>query len=60
MIRTLFVSSNGLNRGATVDDLVKYMRELATLSMGLSHFDEAHSRNCAAELVNYWVASKSR
>ena len=43
-----------LDRGATVDDLVQYMRWAVLEHMGLSSFDEAHSRDCAQELVDYW------
>ena len=43
-----------LDRGATVDDIVGYMRWVVTDRMGMSHFDEAHSRDCARELVDYW------
>ena len=43
-----------LDRGGTVDDLVDYMRWVVTDRMGMSHFDEAHSRDCAQELVNCW------
>ncbi len=43
-----------LDRGATPDDIVEYMRWAVTEHMGLSHFDEPHSRDCAEELINYW------
>ncbi len=43
-----------LDRGATVDEIVEYMRWVVTDRMGLSHFDETHSRDCARELVDYW------
>jgi hypothetical protein len=43
-----------LDRGATVDEIVEYMRWVVTDRMGMSHFDEEHSRDCAQELVDYW------
>jgi hypothetical protein len=43
-----------LDRGATVDEIVEYMRWVVTDRMGMSLFDEAHSRDCAQELVDYW------
>ena len=42
-----------LDRGATVDDIVDYMRSAVIERMGIE-FDEPHSRDCAEELVNYW------
>src|SRR5437870_3551975 len=46
-----------LDRGATVDDIVDYMRWAVTERMGIA-FDEAHSRDCAQELVDYWRSRK--
>jgi hypothetical protein len=43
-----------LDRGASVQDVVQYMRWVVTDQMGMSHFDEPHSRDCAQELVDYW------
>jgi hypothetical protein len=43
-----------LDRGATVDEIVKYMRWVVTDRIGMSHFDEARSRDCAQELVDSW------
>src|SRR5262245_50723943 len=43
-----------LDQGATVNQLVDYMRWVVTDRMGMSYFDEAHSRDCAQELVDYW------
>lgn len=43
-----------LDRGATVDDVVAYMRWVVTDRMGMSRFDEPHSRDCARDLVEYW------
>ncbi len=47
-----------LDRGATVDDIVDYMRWVVTERMGLTFFDETHSRDCAQELVDYWQSRK--
>ena len=44
-----------LDRGATLDDIVAYMRWVVTERMGIA-FDEQHSRDCAQELLNYWHA----
>lgn len=49
-----------LDRGATVDDIVNYMRQVATVNMGMSVFDEPHSRDCAKELVDDWQSRKGR
>ena len=46
-----------LDRGATVDDIVDYMRWAVTERMDIA-FDEPHSRDCAEELVNYWRSRK--
>ena len=46
------------DRGATVDDIVDYMRWAVTDRMGIA-FAEPHSRDCAEELVNYWRSRKS-
>src|SRR5688572_25747701 len=46
-----------LDRGATVDDIVDYMRWVVTERMEIT-FDEPHSRDCAEELVNYWQSRK--
>lgn len=43
-----------LDRGATVDDLVRHMRRIVTHRMGMRYFDESHSRDCARELVENW------
>lgn len=43
-----------LDRGAKVDEVVDYMRWVVIDQIGLSYFDEAHSRVCARELVEYW------
>ena len=45
-----------LDQGATVDQIVDYMRWVVTDRMGMSHFDEANSRDCAQELVDYWLS----
>ena len=42
-----------LDEGATVDDLVDYMRWVVTERMEL-RFDEPHSRDCAQEIIDYW------
>ena len=42
-----------LDRGATVDEIVDYMRWVVTERMGI-RFNKRHSRDCAEELVNYW------
>jgi hypothetical protein len=42
-----------LDRGATVDDIVNYMRWVVTERMEIG-FDDLHSRHCAEELVSYW------
>lgn len=42
------------DNGATVDDIVHYMRRVVTDRTGMSVFDEAHSRDCARELVDHW------
>src|SRR5687767_4324470 len=47
-----------LDRGATVDDIVEYMRWVVTDRMGMSFFDEPHSRDCAKELVDSWRSRK--
>jgi hypothetical protein len=47
-----------LDRGATVDDIVAYMKWAVIDHMGMSFFDEPHSRDCAEELVNYWRSQK--
>jgi hypothetical protein len=49
-----------LDRCATVNDIVEYMRLAVTEHMGMSHFDEPHSRDCAEELVNYWRSRRDR
>lgn len=41
------------DRGATVEDIVNYMRWAVTERMCIA-FNEPHSRECAEELVNYW------
>jgi len=46
-----------LDRGATVDDIVDYMRWVVTERMCIK-FNEPHSRDCAEELVNYWRSRK--
>jgi hypothetical protein len=46
-----------LDRGASVTDIVEYMRWVVTDRMGIS-FDEPHSRDCAQELVDYWRSRK--
>ena len=43
-----------LDQGASVDDIVEYMRWVVAGRMGMSYFDEAFSRDCAQELVDYW------
>jgi hypothetical protein len=43
-----------LDRSATVDDIVAYMRWVVTDRMGMRPFDEPQSRDCAQELVEYW------
>ena len=43
-----------LDQGATVDEIVGYMRWVVTERMGISAFDEPHGRDCAQELVDYW------
>ncbi|QDU25619.1 hypothetical protein ETAA8_06890 [Anatilimnocola aggregata] len=48
-----------LDRGASVEEIVEYMRWVVTDQMGMSHFDKRHSRNCAQELVAYWQSRKS-
>jgi hypothetical protein len=48
-----------LDAGATVDDLVEHMRWIVTERMGIG-FDEAHSRDCAKELVEYWPTRQGR
>ena len=45
-----------LDHGATVDNVVNWMRDLATRHMGLSHVEERLTRDCAQELVDYWRA----
>src|SRR3982750_159469 len=46
-----------LDRGATADEIVDYMRQSVTERMGIA-FDEPHSRDCAQELVDYWRSRK--
>jgi hypothetical protein len=46
-----------LDRGASVDDIVDYMRWVVTERMEIA-FDEPHSRDCAQELVDYWRSRK--
>jgi hypothetical protein len=48
-----------LDRGATVDDVVEYMRWVVTNRMGI-RFDEPHSRDCAEELMRYWQSRTDR
>jgi len=48
-----------LDEGATVEDVVDYMRWVVTERMGIG-FDDPHSRDCAAELVAYWKARTDR
>ena len=48
-----------LDRGATVDEIVDYMRLVVMDRMELSVFDEPHSRDCAQELIDYWLSKKS-
>ena len=47
-----------LDRAAGVDDLLDYMRWVVKHRMGMSHFDEPHSRACAQELVDDWRSRK--
>lgn len=47
-----------LDRGATTDDIVRTMQDLVTGHMGMSSFDEVHSRSCAEELVEFWRSWK--
>ena len=47
-----------LDAGASVDDLVGAMREIVLGHMGMSAFDEAHARDCADELVQFWQSWK--
>jgi hypothetical protein len=44
-----------LDRGATVDEIVDYIRWVVIERIGIG-FNEAHSRDCAEELVSYWNA----
>ena len=46
-----------LDRGATVDDIVDYMRWVVTERMEIA-FNEPHSRDWAQELVDYWRSRK--
>ena len=47
-----------LDRGATVDDVVDYMRWAVTERMGLA-FDEWHSRDCAEVVIGRFRRSRS-
>ena len=47
-----------LDRGASVQDIVEYMRWVVTDRMGMGHFDERHSRDCAQQLVDHWRSRK--
>jgi hypothetical protein len=47
-----------LDRGATVNEIIDYMRWVVTDRMGMSHFNEPHSRDCAQELIDYWRSLK--
>ena len=47
-----------LDGAAGVDDLLDFMRWLVNDRMGMTHFDEPHSRACAQELVDYWRSHK--
>ena len=49
-----------LDRAAGVDDLLDYMRWVVEDRMGMTHFDEPHSRACAQELVDDWRSRKGR
>ena len=46
-----------LDRGASVEKIVDYMRWAVTERMGIT-FNEPHSRDCAEELVNDWQLRK--
>jgi len=46
-----------LDRGASIDDIVEYMRWVVTERIGI-RFNEPHSRDCAEELVSYWQSRK--
>lgn len=46
-----------LDAGANTEDLVRHMCQIVTVSMGMSGFDEAHSRAFAQELVDFWRPS---
>src|SRR5690349_5192575 len=43
-----------LDGGATVEEVVDYMRWVVTERMGMSRFDERHTRDCARALVEFW------
>jgi hypothetical protein len=47
-----------LDGRASVDDVVAEMRSLVLEHMGLSSFNEAQARACAAELVEFWRSWK--
>ena len=43
-----------LDADATVDDLLQHMRWIVHERMGMSYFDEPHSRSCAEKLTEFW------
>jgi hypothetical protein len=48
-----------LDAHVEVDEIVGFMRQLVLGHMGMSSFDEARARDCAAELTEFWRSWKS-
>ncbi len=49
-----------LDADAPLDDLMAFMRWIVCENMGMSYFNEARSRSCAEEMINFWRTWKGK